>query len=116
MDDDVREALDELQESIGKLSKARTPAQQQQARETVREERADLEEVLRREGYSFTRKDLEKLREDREFEKFRERYARLLSEDDPDESVEEEEETEGKPKPKPKPKPTGSKDDTEEWV
>lgn len=80
MEDDVREALEELRESVAELGRARTPQRRQQAQRQVAEEREDLEEVLRANGYRLSRKDLDELIEEREFERFRARYERMQAE------------------------------------
>jgi hypothetical protein len=118
MDDDVREALDEMQDAIAALGKARTPAAKRTAQADVAAEREDLEDVLRREGYRVSRKDLDALIETREEERLRKMLAKIKAEEEPEED-EPELDAEGKPVAKPKPKPKakpGEKDELEEWT
>lgn len=116
MDDDVREALDEMQDAIAALGKARTPAARREAKAEVAAEREDLEDALRREGYKFTRKDLDSLAEARDEERLRRMLAKIKAEED--EGIDEPElDDEGKPVAKQKAKkPAGDKDELEEWT
>src|SRR6202451_3885799 len=104
MDDDVTAAIEELQDQVGKLAKARTPAARTTAREDVSDARDDLEDVLRREGYRLSRRDLDAILEEREGRKFNERLERALKAREEEADEEAEIDDDGKPKPKPKAK------------
>lgn len=80
MEDDVREALEELRSELADQRRARTPAAQREARSGVAEAREDLEEVLRREGYHLSRRELDAMLEQRDEAKFRARMDRYLDE------------------------------------
>lgn len=121
MDDDVKAAFDELRAEMKDLARARTPAQRQSAERDVRDAREDLEDVLRREGYRLSRRDLDAMIDEREERRFNERLDRALAAREAAEAGEEEEEEtgeDGKPKAKakPKPKPGAKPNEEEEWT
>lgn len=125
MDDDVRQALDEMRQEMRELARARTPAQRSSARDDVREAREDLEDVLRREGYQISRRQLDELLEQEDERKFNARMEKFLAdraaadEADEDDQDDDGEGANGKPKPKRKPKPkagaTVVDEEAEEW-
>ena len=120
MDDDVREALERNAGCDRGAGEGRTPAARREAKAEVAAEREDLEDALRREGYKFTRKDLDSLAEARDEERLRRMLAKIKAE--ADEEIDEPElDDEGNPVVKPKPKPKaktkpGEKDELEEWT
>lgn len=120
MDDDVKAAIDELRADIKEASRARTPRERSEGERNVRESREDLEDVLRREGYRLSRRELDAMIDEREERLFNERLdkalaARVASDED-DEGSEEELDEDGKPKAKKKPaaKKPAAKQSTEE--
>jgi hypothetical protein len=127
MEDDVREAIDELRDLVRQGLQARTPERRQEARNDVREAREDLETVLRREGYSFSRKELDALTKERDYQAFRTNFDRMMDEvgrDDDDDDQGDDDDAAAKAKPKTRRKPAGKPasgkpaddDDDEEWV
>lgn len=73
--DSIRRGQEELRDAIRRLDTARTPEAQRDARADVRDARADLDTELRRRGLSEA--DLDKLQDEKEYEKFKARQARL---------------------------------------
>lgn len=126
MDDDVKQALDDLRADLKELGRTRAGSgERRRAEADVRESREDLEDVLRREGYRLSRRELDRLVDEDEDRRFNERLDRRLAElkaaeeDDGDEDDEEVEGEDGKPKPKRKPaakKTEPAKDEEEEWT
>ena len=126
MDDDVKAAFDELRAEIKDASRARTPSVQREGDRHVREAREDLEDVLRREGYRLSRRELDRLVDEDEDRRFNERLDKALAARVAAESEEEEEEldADGNPTGKKKPaakkpatkKPAAAKPEEEEWV
>ncbi len=105
MDDDVREAIEQLRGELKDLGRARTPNERRESQAGVRDAREDLEDVLRREGYRISRRDLDRLVEDEaeseaEAEARREARRRRGGVD----VVAEDEHDETPPAPPPKPK------------
>lgn len=83
MDDDVREALDELREENARLKRALESGSrrdQTRAREEVASAREDLEDVLRREGYRFSRKDLDRIAQEMDDKRLDDRVEQKLRE------------------------------------
>ena len=124
MDEDVKTAFDELRAEMKDLARARTPSQRQSAERDVRDAREDLEDVLRREGYRLSRRELDAMIDEREERRFNERLdkalaARAAADEDDSGDGEEELDEDGKPKAKakakPKPKPA-AKTEEEEWT
>lgn len=74
----------ELEEARQDLREAKTPAQRRDAEEDVREARADLKSELSRRG--LTESDLDKLQEDKEYERFKGREERLRKEREEEEA------------------------------
>lgn len=83
MDDDVRQALDEIRERMHDLSEAATPRQRDESRRELRSARVDLEQALRQEGYHVSRDELTQLVEDRDYRRFRAYFDRMMDELDP---------------------------------
>lgn len=122
MDDDVKEAFDELRAEMREAARARTTSERSAGDRHVREARADLEDVLRENGYRLSRRDLDAMIDEREERRFNERLDKALAaraEAEAEEGEEGEEEGEdGKPKAKAKPKakPTAKPSEEEEWT
>lgn len=74
----IRREQRELKEALARLEAASTPKQKADAREDVRDARADLDAELKSRG--LTREDLDKLQEEKEYERFKTRQDRLESE------------------------------------
>ena len=123
MDDDVKTAFDELRAEMRDAARARTPAARTEGDRHVREAREDLEDVLRREGYRLTRRELDRLVEEDEDRRFNDRLdkalaARAAAEADEDDD-EDELDDEGNPKAKKKTaakKPAAKPTEEEEWT
>lgn len=136
-DQEILERFERLERTIEQAQRARTPAERERARDRADDQREDLEQVLRREGYHFTRKELDEMAEEREFQRFKARFDRLAAENLPkpgeegDEEDEEDEDGDGAKKPPAKrtrkPKPPagdgdsgssggGTGDEEEEWT
>lgn len=96
----IRKELRDLQAAQERLAEAKTPAAKADAREDVRDAKDDLDDELRRRGLS--RSDLDKLQEEKEFERHKAREDRLRTE----------REAEEKNNPKPKRKPVAKTDDS----
>ena len=121
MDDDVREALDELRDEMRTLGKARTPAARASAREDVREAREDLDDVLRREGYHLSRREIDSFVAERDERRIAVAVDKRLAELAADDKDEGEVDEDGKKKPaakKPAAKKPAAKDGEteEEWT
>lgn len=121
MDDDVKEAFDELRAEMREAARAR-PADRASSERHVREARADLEDVLRENGYRLSRRELDAMIDEREERRFNERLDKALAARAAAEQQEEEEEEEvgedGKPKAKAKQKakPAAKPSEEEEWT
>ncbi len=130
MDEDVKDAIEQLRGELKDLGRARTPNERRESERGVQDAREDLEDVLRREGYRINRRDLDRLVDADDERKFNDRLDKALAARaaaDAEEEEEEELDADGNPvkpkakaKPKPKPKPagaTGAKpDEEEEWT
>ncbi len=125
MDDDVKAAFDDLRGELKELARARTPATKREAERDVRDAREDLEDVLRREGYRLSRRELDAMIDEREERRFNERLDKRLAELAEGEEGEGEEGEgdegegeEGKPAKKKAAakKPAAVKDEEDEWT
>ncbi len=123
MDDDVKQAIEELREEIRTATKARTPAQRSSAASDVRDARESLEDVLRREGYRLSQRDLDRLVDADDERRFNERLDKALADRAAREEGEEDEDEDAdsdKAKPKAKRKPAAAaaakSDEEEEWT
>ena len=76
MDDDVKEALDELRKELREARRSPSP----QRDRDVREAREDLDDVLRREGYRLSRRELDQLVDEQNERKQRELFERWYEE------------------------------------
>ena len=120
LDPEVQDELDAIRRELrDELRSARTPRE----REAVRgEARADLEEVLRDNGYRLTRRELDEIIAQREDDRVNAAVERALAARDAAAAEEEEEEGEenedGTPAKKPaRKKPAAAKgDEEEEWT
>lgn len=127
MDDEIRQALDELRAELrDELRSSRTPTERSSAREHARE---DLEDVLRREGYRLSRRQLDRMIEEDDERRFNARLDKALADraaaeaeaEGDDEQEADGVDEEGKPKAKAKAKlrkVAGGKDEEDEgeWV
>ncbi len=117
MDDDVKQAIDELRAELREAARARTPAARRDASVDVREAREDLEDLLRREGYRLSRRELDALIDEREERRFNERLDRALKEREPvDEPELDAEGNPIEPKKPPVKKPAAKPPKEEEWT
>lgn len=98
----LRKELADLREAQRRLEDAKTPAAKEAAREDVREAKSDLDDELRSRGLS--RSDLDRLQEEKEYEKFKGREERLRKEREDAEAKESETADPEKPKRKAKEK------------
>lgn len=120
MDDDVKEAFDELRAEMREAARAR-PADRASSERHIREARADLEDVLRENGYRLSRRELDAMIDEREERRFNERLdkalaARAAAEAEEEEGEEEGDEGEaGKKKQAAKKKPAAATEE-EEWT
>ncbi len=131
LDPEVQEALEDLRRELRDRGRA-APADRGGHDRDVLHAREDLDEVLRREGYRLSRRELDELVQARDNARLDERLNRLLDErlaaaatDEDDEGDDEgDDDGDGKSKRKPKAKakpgdktpPAGTKDEGEEWV
>jgi hypothetical protein len=125
MDDDVKQALDDLRGELKDLARTRAgTSERRTAERDAAAAREDLEDVLRREGYRLSRRELDRLVDEEEERRFNARLDKALADraavGDEDEDEEEELDEDGKPKPKPKPKgkpkPKPKPTEEEEWT
>lgn len=124
MDDDVKQALEDLRGELKDLARTRAgTSERRTAERDVASAREDLEDVLRREGYRLSRRELDRLVDEEEERRFNARLDKALADRaaaDDEEEDEEELDEDGKPKPKPKGKPKPKAKPTateeEEWA
>lgn len=124
MDDDVKEALDELRQELRKAQRAPSP----QRERDVREAQEDLDDVLRRHGYRLSRRELDAILNERDERRQRDLFERWYEErtaaeqEDGEDGEENEEEGDGEGKTKAKlkqrnaKKETKTEDEEEEWT
>jgi hypothetical protein len=74
----LADALEEIRGLREDVKRAKTPTAKREAREDVRDAEEDLEDVLRRNGYRLTRRDLDAIVDQREDDVFRQRMDRWL--------------------------------------
>jgi hypothetical protein len=125
MDDDVKQALDDLRGELKDLARTRAgTSERRTAERDAAAAREDLEDVLRREGYRLSRRELDRLVDEEEERRFNARLDKALADraaadEDDDENDDAELDEDGKPKPKPKgkpkPKPKPATEE-EEWT
>ncbi len=125
LDPEVQEALEDLRRELRDRGRA-APADRGRHDRDVSHAREDLDEVLRREGYRLTRRELDELVESRDNARMDERLNRLLDErlaatapgegDEGDGDADEDGKSKPKPKPGDKTPPAGAKDEGQEWV